>query len=131
MTAEERLQFALWLQEAEKQNTKALKDLMVERGPIRYRDENQNEYVADFVPVEKKYYPYEEASAVLEEWRRNHPDDGAFVSKLTISGLSSPLKAKKRNELAARLVGLADTRVDTEIKVGRVQEHGAETNSSE
>lgn len=35
MTAEERLRFALWLQEAEKQNTKVLKGSMVESGPIR------------------------------------------------------------------------------------------------
>jgi len=47
MTAQERLRFALWLQEAEKQNTKVLKDLMVERGPIRYRDGNEGEYLAD------------------------------------------------------------------------------------
>ncbi len=53
MTAEQRLRFALWLQEAEKQNTKVLKDLMVERGPIRYRDGNEGEYLADFVPVER------------------------------------------------------------------------------
>lgn len=44
MTAEERLRFALWLQEAEKQNTRVLKDLIVERGPILYRDENHGEY---------------------------------------------------------------------------------------
>jgi len=47
MTAEQRLRFALWLQEAEKQNMKVLKDLMVERGPIRYRDGNEGEYLAD------------------------------------------------------------------------------------
>ncbi|MCI0625598.1 MAG: hypothetical protein L0387_28790 [Acidobacteria bacterium] len=46
MTAGERLRFALWLQEAEKQNTKLLKDLMVERGPVHYWDENQAEYGA-------------------------------------------------------------------------------------
>jgi len=34
ITAEERLRFALWLQEAEKQNAKVLKDLMGEHGPI-------------------------------------------------------------------------------------------------
>src|SRR5229473_1945010 len=33
MTAEERLRFALWLREAEKENTRVLKDLMVEGGP--------------------------------------------------------------------------------------------------
>src|SRR6266550_6013718 len=43
MTAEQRLRFALWLQEAEKQNTRVLKELMVEHGPIRYRDENETE----------------------------------------------------------------------------------------
>ncbi len=57
MTAERRLRFALWLQEAEKQNTKVLKDLMVKRGPIHYRDGNQNEHLAEFVPVEKKFLP--------------------------------------------------------------------------
>jgi len=38
MTAERRLRFAVWLQEAEKQNTRVLKNLMVKRGPINYRD---------------------------------------------------------------------------------------------
>ncbi|PYU84936.1 MAG: hypothetical protein DMG50_02735 [Acidobacteria bacterium] len=55
MTAEERL--PSWLQAAEKQNTRVLKDLMVERGPIHYREENQSEYVAEFIPTEKKLYP--------------------------------------------------------------------------
>src|SRR5438309_6234072 len=52
MTGEERLRLALWLQEAEKENTRVLKELMVERGPVRYRDENESEYVAGFVPIE-------------------------------------------------------------------------------
>jgi hypothetical protein len=41
-TAEQRLRFALWLQEAEKQNTKVLKDLMAECGPIHYRDGSES-----------------------------------------------------------------------------------------
>lgn len=126
MTAEERLRFALWLQEAEKQNTKALKDLMVEGGPVRYRDENQTEYVADFVPVEKKFYPYEEATVVLDEWLKTHTEDREFTNKLTVSGLSSPLKAKKRAELGAKLGEIAEVRVDTELKVGRIKEEGVE-----
>ncbi|MCI0534862.1 MAG: PD-(D/E)XK nuclease family protein, partial [Verrucomicrobiales bacterium] len=108
MTAEERLRFALWLQEAEKQNTKVLKDLMVEHGPIRCRDENETEYLADFVPVEKKFYPYAEATVALDEWLRTHPEDKEFANKLTVSGLSSPLKTKKRSELAAKLGELVD-----------------------
>jgi hypothetical protein len=67
MTAEERLRFAQWLQGAEKQNTKVLKDLMVELGPIQYRDGNEAAYLADFVPAEKKFYPYRDAVSILDE----------------------------------------------------------------
>src|SRR5258707_1554189 len=99
MTAERRLRFAVWLQEAEKQNTKVLKDLMVKRGPIHYRDGNQNENLAEFVPVEKKYYPYRDAIAILDEWFGAHSDEQGLRDKLTVSGLSSALKAEKRAEL--------------------------------
>ena len=120
MTAEERLRFALWLQEAEKQNTKVLKDLLVEQGQIRYRDGNESEYLADFVPVEKKFYPYRDAVSILDEWFRTHHDDRGLREKLTISGLSSVLKAEKRAELARKLADTTDVRVETELKIGRV-----------
>lgn len=82
MTAEERLRFALWLQKAEKQNTRVLKDLMVERGAIHYRDGNQEEYSADFVPVEKRFYPYRSAAGILDEWFRTHSEErGVLVKK--------------------------------------------------
>ncbi len=119
MTAERRLRFALWLQEAEKQNTKVLKDLPVERGPIHYRDGNQNEHLAEFVPVEKKFYPYRHAVSILDEWFRAHADERALNDKLTISGLSSPLKAEKRAELAQKLAGVADVHFETELRIGR------------
>ncbi len=122
MTAEERLRFALWLREAEKENTRVLKDLMVERGPIHYRDGNQSEYLADFVPVEKKFYPYRDAVAILDEWFRAHADDRNLREKLTVSGLSSALKAEKRAEMAQKLAAIADVRVDTELKIGRLTE---------
>jgi hypothetical protein len=119
MTAEERLRFALWLQEAEKQNSRVLKDLMVERGPIHYQDENCDEYVADFVPVEKKFYPYERAARILIDWCNSHPEDRDLTEKLTISGLSSLLKAEKRRILAKELAAVSDSRVDTELKICR------------
>jgi hypothetical protein len=118
MTAEQRLRFALWLQEAEKQNTKVLKDLMVERGPIRYRDGNEGEYLADFVPVEKKFYPYRDAVSILDEWFKTHPEERPLRDKLTISGLSSGLKAEKRAELAQCLAGVVDLHVETDLKIG-------------
>ena len=119
MTAEQRLRFALWLQEAEKHNTKVLKDLMVEGGPIRYRDGNEGEYLADFVPVEKKFYPYRDAVSILDEWFKTHPEEGGLREKLTISGLSSALKAEKRADLAQRLTGAVDLHVETELRIGR------------
>jgi PD-(D/E)XK nuclease superfamily len=125
LSAEERLRFALWLQEAEKQNTKVLKDLMVERGPIRYRDENQSEYVADFVPMEKKFYPYRDATSILEEWFRTNPDERGLRDKLTISGLSAALKAEKRAELFQKLSTVVDVRVETELRIGRAGRNGS------
>jgi len=130
MTAEERLRFALWLQEAEKQNTRILKDLMVERGPIRYQDENQSEYVADFVPTEKKFYPYRDAVSILEEWFRTHPGERGLRDKLTISGLSTTLKAEKRSDLARRLGTVADVRVETELRIGRGGKNGSKERGS-
>jgi hypothetical protein len=120
MTTEERLRFAVWLQEAEKQNSKVLKDLMVECGPIHYRDGNQSEYLADFVPVAKKFYPYRDAVSILDDWFKGHPGDQSLREKLTISGLSSALKTEKRAGLSQRLADIADVHVETELKIGRV-----------
>lgn len=124
MTAEGRLRFALWLQEAEKHNTRVLKNLMVKRGPIHYRDGNQNEHLAEFVPVEKKFYPYRDAVSILDEWFRTHADEQRLWEKLTISGLSPALKAEKRSELAQKLATIADVRLETELRIGREGKNG-------
>jgi hypothetical protein len=119
LTAEQRLRLALWLHEAEKQNTKILQDLMVEHGPILYRDGNDGGYLADFVPVEKKLYPYRDAVSILDEWFAARPEERALRDKLTISGLSSALKADKRAELARKLSDIVDLHVETELRIGR------------
>jgi len=129
MTPNERLRFAVWLREAEKHNTKVLKDMIVEQGSIYYRDEYEVEYIADFVPVEKRLYPYGDAVSVLDEWFSRHPEEGGLRDKLTISGLSSAIKADKRAELAQRLRGIADTRVETELRIGR-KTNGSNKHSS-
>ncbi len=125
MTAEGRLRFAVWLQEAEKQNTRVLKNLMVKRGPIHYRDGNQGEYFADFVPVEKKFDPYRDAVSILDGWFSAHPDEQDLRDKLTVSGLSSALKAEKRAELAQKLAGVADVIFETELRIGRERGNGS------
>ncbi|HKW77078.1 MAG TPA: hypothetical protein VJN64_16215, partial [Terriglobales bacterium] len=130
MTAEKRLRFALWLQEAEKYNTKVLKNLMQKRGPVRYCDGNQAEYLAEFVPVEKKFYPYREAVTILDEWFITRPDEANLRDRLTISGLSQALKAEKREELAQKLAEIVDARVDTEIRIGRAQRNDSKEQAS-
>ena len=127
MTAEQRLRFAIWLQEAEKQNTAVIKDLMLERGPIRYHDGNNNEYLADFVRTEKKSYPYSDAARILDGWFAGHAEESALRDKLTISGLSSAIKAEKRSELALKLANIVDLKVETEIRIGRISSGKEET----
>jgi hypothetical protein len=119
MTPERRLRFAVWLQQAERHSTSVLKNFIIERGPIRYRDENQNEYVAAF--EEKKSYPYHKVALALAQWVETHPEDKELMEGLTASGLSSRLKAKKRRALAEELAALANVRVDTELRIGRTE----------
>jgi len=121
MTAERRLRFAVWLQEAEKQDTRVLKNLMVKQGPIHYCDENQTEHLAEFVPVEKKYYPYRDAVSILDEWFNAHSDEQGLRDKLTVSGLSPALKAEKRAQLAQQLAAVADVHFETELRICRVR----------
>ena len=102
MTAEGRLRFALWLQGAEKQNTKVLKHLMVERGPIHYRDGNQNEHLAEFVPVEKKFYPYRDAVSILDEWFRAHSDEPGLRDKLTVFWTLLSTKSREAGRTGAK-----------------------------
>jgi hypothetical protein len=92
---------------------------MVECGPIRYRDGNEGEYLADFAPVEKKFYPYCDAVPILDEWFTTHPEERGLRDKSTISGLSSAIKAEKRADLAQTLAGVADLHVETELRIGR------------
>jgi len=124
MTAEERLRFAIWLREAERHNTNLLKELMVELGPVHYHDANEAAYVADFVPTEKKSYPYRDSISILDQWFKAHPDESRLLDKLTISGLSSALKAQKREELARKLASVVDVHVETELKIGREAKNG-------
>jgi len=122
MTAEQRLRFAIWLQEAEKQNTRVIKDLLLEQGPIRYHDGNGSAYLADFVPREKRSYPYSTAGSILDDWFVGHPEDHVLRDKLTISGLSSAIKTEKRFELAQLLANVADLHVETELRISHCAE---------
>jgi len=71
------------------------------------------------VPIDQEFYPYRDPVSILDEWFRAHPEERDLQDKLTVSGLSSALKAEKRAKLAESLGEIADVRVDTELRIGR------------
>jgi hypothetical protein len=91
-TPEERVRFAIWLTAAKKENDRILKDLINISGPVRVDDANGKPYKADFKKIPGGSYSAE----VLPLVSVNDPE---LVAKLGISGLSSPLKTKKRAAL--------------------------------
>lgn len=122
MKAEERVAFAIWLSAAKKENDRVLKSLMVEGGPISYQDANGTAYLAEFAGVVKKFYPLPTAGPIIHEYATQHEDDSAFIEKLTVGGLSSPLKAKKRAELVEHLAAIAEERAETRLKIAAVDD---------
>jgi hypothetical protein len=120
MTAERRLRLALWLQEAESRTPRCSK-ISCWNGDRSTIVTGTRMNLAEFVPVEKKFYPYRDAVSILDEWFRAHSDELGLRDKLTVSGLSSALKAEKRAELAQKLAGVTDVHFETELRIGRVR----------
>ena len=118
MTPAQRVGFAVFLAQATKENTRLIKDLMLEGGPVSYQDGNGNPYIAEFRRQERKSYPLAKTYQVLEAWGTAHPKDNELFDSLTVSGLSSPLKAKKRAPLNDALVQIANVKIQTRFHVG-------------
>jgi hypothetical protein len=116
---EEHLKYLLWLREANKQTTEVLKTLVRELGPIECQDQNGVAYEAGFAASPKTEYPCSETTAILQQWMSKHPEDRTVAEGVTMSGLNSLLKAKKRKELAENLAAVAKTRTETEFRVDR------------
>jgi len=119
MTAGERLRFALWLQEAEKQNTKMLKELMVEQGPIRIGTRTRASTLLHRAN-EKRFYPYQDGVSILDEWFATHPDERP-CEKSSRFLVSLPRSSRKARRTCAKAGRDRDVRVETELKIGRKQ----------
>ena len=122
MTPAQRVGFAVFLNQAKKENDRLLKDVMLEGGPVSYRDGNDVEYVAQFRKQDKRSYPLGKAFRVLNSWLEVHPSDRDLSEKLTIGGLSSPLKAQKRASLKAQMEQVATVTTQTRFHVGRPED---------
>jgi hypothetical protein len=122
LTPEQRLAHTVWLKGALAHNTEILRDVVVEHGPIECGDDAGGRLRAEFRAKTIRSYPIAFALPILNDWRQSHPGDGYMLDGLTVGGLSSPLKAKKRIDLAAQLGQVAEVRVQTELKVGVAKE---------
>lgn len=122
LTPEQRLAKTAHLKEAYEYSLGVMKDLVVEGGPVECRDDNGNLLRAEFRPKTMKSYPLGVTLPILTEWTKGHPGDGYMVEGLTVGGLSSPVKAKKRADLAAQLQAVAEVRVQTELRVGAAKD---------
>jgi hypothetical protein len=114
-----RVALALWMAAAKRENDRILKDWIAQNGPVIYRDENGTEYRGEFARQDRKGYELGQAYPLLESWIEGHPEDRDFFYKLTVSGLSSPLKAKKRAALDVEMQAIATVKTITRLKVGR------------
>src|SRR6185437_14038489 len=103
-----------------------LKGLCAENGPISCEDANRNKYTAQFVQQDRKSFPLATSFRAINMYLERHPGDRAFVEKLTIGGLSSPLKAKMRKELADQMAPIARVSTITKFTVGAADEEEGE-----
>lgn len=115
---EERVAIALWMTAAKKENDRILKDWLIEGEPIVYADKNGTKYVAQFKESERKSYPLGSVTSLLSAWILENKKDVDLWQKLTVGGLSSPLKAEKRRDLAKQMVEIADIKKLTKLSIG-------------
>lgn len=115
-SAEDRTRFAIWLIQAKKKNDAILKDIVNAGGPVRVQDDNGNAFNVGFQLRYKTSYPLKDCYPLIAA------NDPELVSKLTISGLSSPLKAKKRSTLREALEPLAVSTASTRFGISGVEE---------
>lgn len=122
LTPEQRLAQTAYLKHAYAHSLAVLRDFVIEGGPIEARDDGGNLLRADFTTKRLHFYPLRKANDILADWLTDHPGDGYMMDGLRVSGLSSPLKAKKRAALKDQLATVCEERVQTEFHVGAADE---------
>ena len=119
MIPEERVQFGLYLEQAKKENDCILKDHVNQNGPVLYIDGAGNRFEGGFKLKTQKSYPLVEGTAVLDRWMLDTHED--LRGKLTIGGLSSPIKAKKRAALKEQMEAVAEETSRTEFGIRKAK----------
>lgn len=104
------LRRALWAQELLKQDTALLK-AHAAAGPLVVEDSNGQKFMAGFTERASRRYPLSVVPLV-------NANDPILAKKLTVSGLSTALNAKKRRALADLVAPLAEITVSTVFRIG-------------
>lgn len=120
MIPEERVQFGLYLEQAKKENDRILKDHVNQNGPILYVDGAGNRFEGGFKLKTQRSYPLVAGTAVLDRWMLDTHED--LRGKLTIGGLSSPIKAKKRTALKEQMEAVAEETSRTEFGIRKAKD---------
>lgn len=119
-SAEDRLRFAVWAQQALKVNAVVLRDLVAAGGPVEVADANGSRYIAEHRLVEQAKFPLIATVDSLAEWRTNTGED--LIPKLFVGAteLKPLLKAKKRCALRERLEEVKVVKAGSRWTIGKV-----------
>lgn len=89
-------------------------------GPITVEDGIGTQYTGAWGIKEKRIFDIHCLPTVLE-WDKKHKDD-TLLPKLSVSGLASPLKAKKRAALLEALADFVEIKQESQFGVRKVKE---------
>jgi hypothetical protein len=117
----------LYFREAIKGFSATLKTHCDEHGPISVKDGVGNEYRAEWGIGERKRYPLD-ALPVIQKWDKQR--EKGFMQNLSISGLGTPLRARKREDLADELANYVEVKTVPKFRIGKVGEAEEENGDS-
>lgn len=112
----------VYFKQAAKALEGGLRDYCKEKGPVDYNDGAGHIYRAEWGTQSRNSFPLVETAQIVAAWMHKTKDN--ILGKLTVGGLSSLLKAKKRADLADELANVAEVKVSGKFKLGMVKDDG-------
>jgi len=116
---ETHLRKALYFKAAYQKSFEILKAHCDEGGPVKASDGTGVVYEAAWGVSERKKFGIE-AVPVIAKWDKAKHDD--VMSKLSLSGLGTPLRAKKRADLADEVANFTEVETRPRFRIGKVGE---------
>lgn len=115
---------ALYHKMALKAHMDVLKPHCDKDGAVQITDSIGNKYEAGWEVQERKSYNLDVLPTLLE-WDNDHKSD-PVIPKLTVSGLTQLVKAKKRADLADTVANFAEVKAQSRFRIGKIGERDDE-----